>query len=137
MSENSPSINDFFGTMQAMTKAMNRLADELAAARGGSTGKSSTGSSEGKTSTGKKGPTIEDVQKQFSAFMSVGDKELKDERGTWLKKLTKKYGVARISEVTGDDIAKVLNELKKRLESEKAAEDSSDDGDGDSEEDII
>lgn len=126
------SMNEYAQILKAHTAALNRHSDELAAVRGASTGKSSAGGSgSAGASAGKKGPTTEDVKKKFTEFLSTGDKGLKDERGAWLKKLTKKLGVTRITEVAGEDIAKALDELKKRLESEKEADSSSDEGDDD------
>lgn len=129
--------------MAALTAALNKNTAALESFKKGVGGSASSGSTEAKTETkaagnkaagskAKKGPTLEDIQEKFGAYMSVTDKAERSERKANCKKINDHFGVERATLLDPSDYAAALDMLAKFEAGEDPFEDEGGEDDGDS-----
>ena len=129
--------------MAALTAALNKntaALESFKSANGG--GKASGGTADkaadkaaGTKAAGgnkKKGPTLEDIQEKFGAYMSVTDKAERAERKANCKKINDHFGVERATRLDASDYAAALEMLAKFEAGEDPFEDEGGEDDGDS-----
>lgn len=105
--------------------------DVLAALKGGKTTSSSSASSEDKEDKPKasgtkaagakgkaKGPTVDDVAKVFTDYLSVKDKDEREERKKNVRAITAHFGVDRATEIEEGDRQDAIDKLQAFIDGE-------------------
>lgn len=130
--------------MAALTAALNKNTAALESFKSANGGKASGGAAAadktadkaaGTKAAGgnkKKGPTLEDIQEKFGAYMSVTDKAERAERKANCKKINDHFGVERATLLDPSDYAAALEMLAKFEAGEDPFEDEGGEDDGDS-----
>ena len=130
--------------MAALTAALNKNTAALESFKKGNGGSASSGATETKAAdkpagnkaaggkTKPKGPTLEDIQEKFGAYMSVTDKAERAGRKANCKKINDHFGVERATLLDPSDFAAALEMLAKFEAGEDPFEDEDGEDDGDS-----
>lgn len=111
-------LERLINALEANTAVQEKVLKALGSA--GSKPASSGGSSSSKPSgsKSKKGPTLDDITKQFGGYLGTKDKDLRETRMAEVKSILEKFGAAKATLLDEDDYAEALGYLQNYIDGE-------------------